>query len=76
MPDGKSMKMSDHQGMKMPGDKSAFGVAMDHGSNVWPHFANMILGTWLMTSVFALEYRSGALQASDAVSAPTSVSLE
>lgn len=68
MPDGNVMKMTDHRGTKMPDDKAASGVAMDHGSTVWPHFANMILGTWLLTSIFALEYRSGALQASDAVS--------
>jgi uncharacterized membrane protein len=68
MPDGRSMKLSDHKDMKMPDDKAVSGMTMEHGETVWPHFANMILGTWLMTSVFALEYRSGALQASDAVS--------
>ena len=55
MPDGKSMKMSDHKSMTMPGEKmSASGMAMDHGSTVWPHFANMILGVWLIASVLAL----------------------
>ena len=41
---------------------------MEHEGAKWPHFANMTLGLWLMTGVFALEYRSGALQASDVVS--------
>ena len=69
MPDGESMKMSDHKGMKMPGERMpGSGMVMDHGSTVWPHFANMILGVWLITNVFALGYRSGALQASDAIS--------
>ena len=69
MPDGQTMKMSNHDAMKMPGDKMATsGMAMEHGSTVWPHFANMILGVWLITNVFALGYRSGALQVSDAIS--------
>ena len=34
----------------------------------WPHFANMTLGLWLVTSAFALGYRSTALQVSDVVS--------
>ena len=34
----------------------------------WPHFANMTLGLWLITGVFALGYRSPALQVSDVVS--------
>ncbi len=34
----------------------------------WAHFANMILGLWLMTGIFALEYHSTALQVSDFVS--------
>jgi hypothetical protein len=44
------------------------GMMMAEGETVWPHFANMILGVWLMTSAFALGYRSGALQVSDVVS--------
>jgi uncharacterized membrane protein len=44
-------------------------MAMPMGSEVpWPHFANMALGLWLITSAFALAYRSTALQASDVVS--------
>ncbi|MEO7795633.1 MAG: vitamin K epoxide reductase family protein [Thermoanaerobaculia bacterium] len=35
---------------------------------VWPHFASMILGLWLITGVFALGYRSFALDVSDVVS--------
>ena len=34
----------------------------------WPHFANMTLGLWLITSAFALGYRSTALQVSDVTS--------
>ncbi len=54
----------------MPGDKPAASGGMmgnDHGAP-WPHFANMILGLWLITSPFALGYRSPALEASDVVS--------
>ena len=69
MPDGTSMKMSDHKDMSMPDDKMAeSGMTMDHEATVWPHFANMILGVWLITNVFALGYRSGALQMNDALS--------
>ncbi|MFZ1700935.1 MAG: vitamin K epoxide reductase family protein [Pyrinomonadaceae bacterium] len=69
MPDGTTMKMSEHGGMKMHGDKTAAsGMTMDHGATVWPHFANMILGVWLITNVFALGYRSSPLQVSDSVS--------
>ena len=38
------------------------------GGTVWPHFANMTLGVWLITSAFALAYRSTALQWSDIAS--------
>ncbi len=41
---------------------------MDHAKPVWPHFANMVLGLWLITGVFALGYRSAALDVSDVVS--------
>ena len=75
MPDGTSMKMSDHKGMSMPDDKMAAsamtvesGITMGHGVTVWPHFANMILGFWLITNTFALGYRSVPLQVSDIVS--------
>ena len=44
-------------------------MAMAHGVGaVWPHFANMTLGLWLITSAFALGLRSPGLQASDVVS--------
>ena len=44
-------------------------MVMAHGGGpVWPHFANMALGLWLITSVFALGYRSRALQLSDVAS--------
>jgi nucleoside-diphosphate-sugar epimerase/uncharacterized membrane protein len=52
-----------------PGNESAPGTPMTHQPNPpWPHFANMVLGLWLITSVFALDYRSRPLAASDIVS--------
>lgn len=56
-----------HAGMEHAGMNHAPGMTMSQGSAVWPHFANMILGLWLITGVFALSYRSGALQMSDLV---------
>jgi nucleoside-diphosphate-sugar epimerase/uncharacterized membrane protein len=51
-----------------PGD-AAMPVAMEHGGGaVWPHFANMTLGLWLITGAFALGLRSSALQVSDVAS--------
>jgi uncharacterized membrane protein len=42
---------------------------MTHGqSTPWPHFANMVLGLWLITGVFALELHSPALEVSDVAS--------
>jgi len=41
---------------------------MEHMQPTWPHFANMVVGVWLATNVFTLDYHSAALQASDAVS--------
>ncbi|MDP1860543.1 MAG: vitamin K epoxide reductase family protein [Gemmatimonadaceae bacterium] len=49
------------------GEMPPMAMAHDHGVP-WPHFANMILGLWLITSVFALGYQSRALQVSDVVS--------
>ena len=49
-------------------------AAVDHGDMPmaqkisWPHFANMVLGVWLITSAFALGYGSRALQISDVLS--------
>ncbi len=37
-------------------------------STSWPHFANMVLGLWLIAGMFALDYRSRALEVSDLVS--------
>jgi len=48
---------------------------MDHQGAQWPHFANMVLGTWLMTGAFALEFRSTALQVSDVVSGALIIGL-
>ena len=53
-----SMAMPMAMPMRMP---------MGQGTT-WPHFANMTLGLWLITSAFALGYRSTALQWSDVAS--------
>ena len=56
-----------------PADKAptaapmAMSMSMDQAT-VWPHFANMTLGIWLITSAFALAYRSAPLQWSDVAS--------
>jgi hypothetical protein len=44
-------------------------VALAHGGGaVWPHFANMTLGLWLIAGASALRYPSAALQVSDVAS--------
>jgi uncharacterized membrane protein len=40
----------------------------EHAANLWAHFANFGIGTWLLTAPPLLEYRSDVLAASDAVS--------
>ena len=51
------------------GEQSHGAMAMPQAqSPTWPHFANMILGVWLITTAFALGYRSVGLQASDVAS--------
>jgi copper chaperone CopZ len=51
-----------------PGD-TAMPIEMAHsGGAVWPYFANMTLGLWLITGAFALGLRSSALQATDVAS--------
>ena len=50
------------------GTPAAPGAQMDHSPPAWPHFANMTLGLWLITSAFALGYPSPALQVSDVAS--------
>lgn len=48
---------------------AAMPMAMEHGGGaVWPHFANMTLGLWLITGAFALDLRSSGLQVSDVAS--------
>lgn len=41
---------------------------MTHEGAQWAHFVNMVLGLWVVTGIFALEYHSTALQVSDVVS--------
>ena len=58
--------MPGHEAMAAGGDDA---MAMAHGQGApWPHFANMGLGVWLITSAFALGYRSRPLQVSDIAS--------
>lgn len=59
-----------HAGSGTPeATKPASGMMLEHGSGaVWPHFANMVLGVWLITSAFALGLESPGLQASDVAS--------
>ena len=45
------------------------------GRTAWPHFANMVLGVWLVASAFALGVRSEALQWSDIASGVAVVAL-
>ena len=53
----------------MPDDKPAApGAQMEHLQIPWPHFANMTLGLWLITSVFAFDYHSTSLEVSDVAS--------
>ena len=47
---------------------AAPGARMEHSPPPWPHFANMTLGLWLISSAFALGYRSTALEVSDVAS--------
>ena len=56
--------MAMHEGM--PAAEHA--AMMQGSSTTWPHFANMVLGLWLITSAFAYDYRSSALVRSDVVS--------
>ena len=41
---------------------------MHRQATLWPHFANMVLGLWLIAGAFALGYRSTALVVSDVAS--------
>ncbi len=75
-PSGDAMKMPDDKAEKSEkadkGDKHAgmthsAGMTMSQEQIVWPHFANMILGLWLITNVFAIGYGRSALQVSDFV---------
>ncbi len=67
-PTGDATQLPNDKKEKHAGTAHSPGMTMSHENVVWPHFANMILGVWLVTSVFALEYRSSALQVSDVVS--------
>lgn len=44
------------------------GMTMEHGAVVWPHYANMTLGLWLITGAFGLALQSPGLQVSNVVS--------
>ncbi len=67
--DDKAAPAHDDKAMQTHDDKTmTTGSLMEHQGAHWAHFANMTLGLWLITGVFALGYRSTALQVSDAVS--------
>ncbi len=67
--DDKAASTHDDKAMQAHDDKTATsGTLMAHEGAQWAHFANMTLGLWLVTGIFALDYRSTALQMSDAVS--------
>ena len=67
--DNKAGQTHGDKAMQMPADKTAISDArMAHQGAQWAHFANMVLGLWLVTGIFALEYHSTALQVSGAVS--------
>ncbi|MEP7344218.1 MAG: vitamin K epoxide reductase family protein [Gemmatimonadaceae bacterium] len=58
-----------HEGMAASEGMATHDGMTSHGQSApWPHFANMVLGLWLMTGVFTLDYRSAALVASDVAS--------
>jgi uncharacterized membrane protein len=53
----------------MPAEHEGMDATMSHDQGVpWPHFANMILGVWLITTAFALGLRSTGMQVSDIAS--------
>ncbi|MHB8442399.1 MAG: vitamin K epoxide reductase family protein [Candidatus Tyrphobacter sp.] len=68
VPERKQTTLTGDQEMKMPDENVASGSAMAHQAIQWPHFANMVLGVWLITGILALGYRSTALQVSDVIS--------
>ncbi len=63
--------MASHEGMSATSmsHEGMSAASMSHEqSTPWPHFANMVLGLWLITGVFALDFRSTSLRVSDLVS--------
>lgn len=59
--------MQPHEAMAAAPGVAPMSMSHRRGA-LWPHFANMTLGLWLITSAFALGYRSTALQVSDVAS--------
>ena len=55
----------EHSDMSTTPDDAA--MVMPGQGLVWPHFANMTVGLWLITSAFALAYDSTKLEVSDIV---------
>lgn len=67
--DNKAGQTHGDKALQMPADKTATsGARMTHEGAQWAHFVNMVLGLWVVTGIFALEYHSTALQVSDVVS--------
>lgn len=75
-PAQKNTPATDDKARHMDGDETAgSGAPMHHQGAQWAHFANMTLGLWLVTGIFALGYGSTVLQVSDAVSGVLVISL-
>ena len=56
--DANEMKGGGHEMSQMSGHDHDEMMRKDHRSMLWPHYANIVLGFWLITSPFALGYMS------------------
>ncbi|MGK2962108.1 MAG: SPW repeat domain-containing protein [Gemmatimonadaceae bacterium] len=65
-PDNATPAVPEHAGHADRADHAAMDMSHKTGT-IWPHFANMALGFWLITSAFALAYDSRQLQVNDVV---------
>ena len=55
-----------HTHMSTTPHQATMAMPTDQGL-IWPHFANMTIGLWLITSAFAAAYGSARLEASDII---------
>ena len=56
--DANEMKGGGHEMSQMSGHDHDEMMRKDHRSMLWPHYANIVLGFWLIASPFALGYMS------------------